>query len=50
MTRQAELERIAGRRRPSEAERRIAARIVVAGNRAAKRPTPEWIQRLAKSA
>jgi len=38
----------AGRRRPSAAERRIAARIIVAADRAVKRPTFRWIVQLAQ--
>jgi hypothetical protein len=44
----AELERRAGRRAPSEAERRIAARVVVKANKARKVPTPAWVKALSK--
>ncbi|WP_171010994.1 MULTISPECIES: hypothetical protein [unclassified Microbacterium] len=44
-----ELERRAGRPAPTEAERRIAARIVVRGNKARRVPTPQWIIDLAKA-
>jgi len=46
----AELEKRAGRPAPTEAERRIAARIVVEGNKATRTKTPKWILELAKSA
>lgn len=36
-----------GRLPPTQAERRIAARIVVVGNRALRKKTPEWIRKLA---
>lgn len=45
-----ELEKLAGRRAPTEAERRIAARIVVEGNKATRTKTPQWILDLANSA
>ncbi len=38
-----------GRRVPSEAERRIAARIRVTADRARKVETPQWIKELAKA-
>jgi hypothetical protein len=43
-----ELEKRAGRPAPTEAERRIAARIVVEGNKATRTKTPKWILELAK--
>ena len=43
-----ELEQRAGRRAPSEAERRIAARVVVKANEASKVPTPAWVKALSK--
>lgn len=36
-----------GRRAPSEAERRIAAQIVVEGDKATRTRTPDWIRKLA---
>lgn len=36
-----------GRLPPTQAERRIAARIVVRGDRAVGKKTPEWIRKLA---
>lgn len=44
-----ELEKIAGRRAPSETERRIAARVVVRANKARKISTPAWVVALAKA-
>lgn len=45
-----ELEKRAGRPAPTEAERRIAARIVVEGNKATRTKTPKWILELATKA
>lgn len=44
-----EFEERTGRRVPSEAERRIAARIRVNADRALKVETPQWIKDLAKA-
>jgi hypothetical protein len=42
------LERAAGRKAPSEAERRIAARVVVKARRALRQPIPLWLLTLAQ--
>lgn len=44
-----QLEKVAGRPAPSEAERRIAARVVVRANKARKVQTPQWIKDLAEA-
>lgn len=45
----AELEERAGRRAPTENERRLAARIIVNGDKARGVKTPQWIVDLAKA-
>lgn len=45
----AERERIAGRPAPTEAERKLAARIRVRADKARKAQTPEWIKALAQA-
>lgn len=44
-----ELEKRAGRPVPSQTERKIAARIVVTGDKARGVKTPQWIVDLAKA-
>lgn len=44
-----ELEKRAGRSAPTEAERRIAARVVVKANKVRRVETPKWVKALAKT-
>ena len=45
-----ELEKKAGRSRPSEAERKLAAKIRVNADKKRKAETPAWIRKLASKA